>query len=64
MISMHFTPSASPDSNRSFVTISKEAVSTVIDAESLDRVCFKLEKSRSTEIPTPGMTRMSERPTP
>jgi hypothetical protein len=44
MISMHFTPSASPDLNHSFVKISKEAVST---AESLDRVCFKLEKSRS-----------------
>ena len=59
MNSVQYNPSASPDFNHSFVMMSTDAVSAVIDDRASDRVCFKLEKSRSTEMLTPGMARLS-----
>ena len=42
-----------------FRKISTDAVSAVMDDRASDRVCFKLEKRRSTEMLTPGIARIS-----
>jgi hypothetical protein len=59
MNSVQFKPSPSPAFNHSLVMMSTDAVSAVIHDRASDRVCFKPEKSRSTEMLTPGMARIS-----
>jgi len=54
MKSAKFIPTASPDFNHFFVPMS-----AVMDDRASDKVCFKLEKRRSTEMLTPGMARIS-----
>jgi hypothetical protein len=52
-------PSPKPRFSHSLATTVFDADAAVIEDRESDKVCLLLENSRSTEILTPGMARMS-----